>query len=205
MRDMERTCACCDEKGVCEKDLAARPDDPAWGRLLSKCRRPHQRQDHQGALPGVMRWRTKLLGAAAALCQAFWRSAHDCGRLAAGAGPRHRRGQMRPLSRHSRKGREPDGTRPSFPRAAPALPGRAPGRGAGRRHCRRASSDARIHIRSSGDRCASQLSTRSVGWQQATAGQALTVRLMGSGKPCWKSGGPRPPRRSQARHPILAS
>jgi hypothetical protein len=30
MRDMERTCACCDEKGVCEKDLAARPDDPAW-------------------------------------------------------------------------------------------------------------------------------------------------------------------------------
>jgi hypothetical protein len=31
MRDMERTCACCDEKGVCEKDLTARPDDPAWG------------------------------------------------------------------------------------------------------------------------------------------------------------------------------
>lgn len=31
MRDMERTCACCDEKGVCEKDLAARPDDSAWG------------------------------------------------------------------------------------------------------------------------------------------------------------------------------
>ena len=30
MRDMERTCACCDEKGVCEKDLAARPDDTAW-------------------------------------------------------------------------------------------------------------------------------------------------------------------------------
>src|SRR5262245_45043676 len=25
MRDMERTCACCDEKGVCEKDLATRP------------------------------------------------------------------------------------------------------------------------------------------------------------------------------------
>ena len=31
MRDMERTCSCCDEKGVCEKDLAARPDDPSWG------------------------------------------------------------------------------------------------------------------------------------------------------------------------------
>jgi hypothetical protein len=30
MRDLERTCACCGEKGVCEKDLAARPDDPAW-------------------------------------------------------------------------------------------------------------------------------------------------------------------------------
>jgi uncharacterized protein YjiS (DUF1127 family) len=30
MRDMERTCACCDEKGVCEKDLAARPGDTAW-------------------------------------------------------------------------------------------------------------------------------------------------------------------------------
>jgi hypothetical protein len=31
MRDMERTCACCGEKGVCEKDLAAQPDDPSWG------------------------------------------------------------------------------------------------------------------------------------------------------------------------------
>ena len=31
MRDMERTCACCDEKGVCERDLAARRDDPSWG------------------------------------------------------------------------------------------------------------------------------------------------------------------------------
>jgi hypothetical protein len=30
MRDMERTCACCNEKGVCEKDLAARPNDAAW-------------------------------------------------------------------------------------------------------------------------------------------------------------------------------
>jgi hypothetical protein len=31
MRDMERTCACCGKKGVCEKDLAARSDDPSWG------------------------------------------------------------------------------------------------------------------------------------------------------------------------------
>jgi hypothetical protein len=31
MRDMERTCACCGEKRVCEKDLAAQPDDPSWG------------------------------------------------------------------------------------------------------------------------------------------------------------------------------
>ena len=30
MRDLERTCACCSEKGVCERDLATRPDDPAW-------------------------------------------------------------------------------------------------------------------------------------------------------------------------------
>ncbi len=30
MRDLEKTCACCNEKGVCEKDLAKRPDDPAW-------------------------------------------------------------------------------------------------------------------------------------------------------------------------------
>ncbi len=30
MRDLERTCACCSEKGVCEKDLATRPDDPDW-------------------------------------------------------------------------------------------------------------------------------------------------------------------------------
>jgi hypothetical protein len=30
MRDLERTCACCTEKGVCEGDLAIRPGDPAW-------------------------------------------------------------------------------------------------------------------------------------------------------------------------------
>jgi hypothetical protein len=30
MRDLQRTCACCNEKGVCEKDLAERPDDPVW-------------------------------------------------------------------------------------------------------------------------------------------------------------------------------
>jgi hypothetical protein len=31
MRDLERTCSCCNEKGVCERDLAAHPDSPAWG------------------------------------------------------------------------------------------------------------------------------------------------------------------------------
>ena len=30
MRDLERTCACCNDKGACERDLAKRPDDPAW-------------------------------------------------------------------------------------------------------------------------------------------------------------------------------
>jgi hypothetical protein len=30
IRDLERTCACCNEKGVCEKDLGKRPDDPVW-------------------------------------------------------------------------------------------------------------------------------------------------------------------------------
>ncbi len=30
MRDLQRTCACCNEKGVCEKDLAERPRDPVW-------------------------------------------------------------------------------------------------------------------------------------------------------------------------------
>ena len=30
MRDLQRTCACSNEKGVCEKDLAERPDDPVW-------------------------------------------------------------------------------------------------------------------------------------------------------------------------------
>ena len=30
MRDLQRTCACCNEKGVCEKDLAQRPDDQVW-------------------------------------------------------------------------------------------------------------------------------------------------------------------------------
>jgi hypothetical protein len=30
MRDLERTCACCNDKGVCEKDLKSRSDDPGW-------------------------------------------------------------------------------------------------------------------------------------------------------------------------------
>jgi hypothetical protein len=30
IRDLQRTCACCNEKGVFEKDLADRPDDPVW-------------------------------------------------------------------------------------------------------------------------------------------------------------------------------
>ena len=30
MRDLERTCACCNEKGVCEKDLTKQPSDPGW-------------------------------------------------------------------------------------------------------------------------------------------------------------------------------
>ena len=30
LRDLQRTCACCNEKGVCEKDLAERPEDPVW-------------------------------------------------------------------------------------------------------------------------------------------------------------------------------
>jgi hypothetical protein len=28
--DLQGTCACCNEKGVCEKDLEERPDDPVW-------------------------------------------------------------------------------------------------------------------------------------------------------------------------------
>jgi hypothetical protein len=30
MRDLQRTCACCNEKGICERDLAKHPDDPVW-------------------------------------------------------------------------------------------------------------------------------------------------------------------------------
>ena len=30
MRDLQKTCACCNEKGVCEKDLAKHPDDRVW-------------------------------------------------------------------------------------------------------------------------------------------------------------------------------
>jgi hypothetical protein len=30
MRDLQRTCACCNEKGICEKDLEEQPDDPVW-------------------------------------------------------------------------------------------------------------------------------------------------------------------------------
>jgi len=30
LRDLQRTCAVCGEKGTCEKDLAKRSDDPVW-------------------------------------------------------------------------------------------------------------------------------------------------------------------------------
>jgi hypothetical protein len=30
MRDLQRTCTCCNEKGICEKDLMEHPNDPAW-------------------------------------------------------------------------------------------------------------------------------------------------------------------------------
>jgi hypothetical protein len=30
LRDLQRTCACCNEKGQCEKDLLERPDNPGW-------------------------------------------------------------------------------------------------------------------------------------------------------------------------------
>jgi hypothetical protein len=32
MRDLERTCACCNDKGVCDQDLADNPGDPRWQR-----------------------------------------------------------------------------------------------------------------------------------------------------------------------------
>jgi hypothetical protein len=30
LRDLQRTCACCNEQRRCEKDLVGRPDDPVW-------------------------------------------------------------------------------------------------------------------------------------------------------------------------------
>ncbi len=30
LRDLQRTCACCDEKSRCKKDLSERPDDRIW-------------------------------------------------------------------------------------------------------------------------------------------------------------------------------
>jgi hypothetical protein len=30
MRDLQKTCACCNEKSVCEWDVHERPDDPGW-------------------------------------------------------------------------------------------------------------------------------------------------------------------------------
>ncbi|MDX2202444.1 MAG: hypothetical protein NW223_06830 [Hyphomicrobiaceae bacterium] len=30
MRDLERSCACCADKGQCKGDLAQHPDDPVW-------------------------------------------------------------------------------------------------------------------------------------------------------------------------------
>jgi hypothetical protein len=31
MRDLERTCACCDQTGRCKKDVATRLRDQSWG------------------------------------------------------------------------------------------------------------------------------------------------------------------------------
>jgi hypothetical protein len=30
LRDLQRTCACCNEKSICERDLAERPEHPVW-------------------------------------------------------------------------------------------------------------------------------------------------------------------------------
>jgi hypothetical protein len=30
MRDLEKTCACCNNRSACKKDLARRPHDPKW-------------------------------------------------------------------------------------------------------------------------------------------------------------------------------
>ena len=30
LRDLQRTCACCNEKSTCKSDLATRPNDPVW-------------------------------------------------------------------------------------------------------------------------------------------------------------------------------
>ena len=30
MRELQRDCACCSDKGICRKDLAEHPEDPAW-------------------------------------------------------------------------------------------------------------------------------------------------------------------------------
>ncbi len=32
MRDLQRTCSCCADKRVCERELAASPDSPGWTR-----------------------------------------------------------------------------------------------------------------------------------------------------------------------------
>jgi hypothetical protein len=30
LRDLEKTCACCNEKGICKKDMSRRPGDSRW-------------------------------------------------------------------------------------------------------------------------------------------------------------------------------
>ena len=30
LRDLQRTCACCNEKSICERNLAQRPEAPVW-------------------------------------------------------------------------------------------------------------------------------------------------------------------------------
>jgi hypothetical protein len=47
MRDLQRTCAVCQKKGVCEWDLRERPDDPVWKTYSGMAGRSSDRVGHR--------------------------------------------------------------------------------------------------------------------------------------------------------------
>jgi hypothetical protein len=49
MSDLEKTCSCCNDRGICREDLATNPDDPDWIRYCPNAwRLPTKQVTRQG-------------------------------------------------------------------------------------------------------------------------------------------------------------